>query len=112
MCPPSWFSALVCALLAAAVVAAPGDTATRRLGALWPRSAGRWRRPARAATPAVLGGLAGLLVLGPAGGLAGALVVVSSVLFATGHGHGPFSAGSLEDQGFAVRAELSLEEPR
>jgi tight adherence protein B len=69
--------ALVCALLAAAVAVAPGDTATRRLGALWPRSAGRWRRPARAATPAALGGLAGLLVLGPAGGLAGALVVVT-----------------------------------
>ena len=74
---PPGLPALVCALLAAAVAVAPGDTATRRLGALWPRPAGRRRRPAWAATPAVLGGLAGLLVLGPAGGLAGAMVVVT-----------------------------------
>ena len=60
---PPGLPALVCALLATAVAVAPGDTATRRLGALWPRSAGRWRRPARAATPAVLGGLAGALVV-------------------------------------------------
>jgi tight adherence protein B len=68
-------TALACTALAASIACWPG-TAAVRLAALHrrlPRSRRRW--PRRAA-PAVLGGLGGLLLLGPGGAIAGAAVVV------------------------------------
>lgn len=67
-------TAWACAVLAAAVGCAPGPTAAARLAALWPSP--RRRRGWRpwAAGPVLLGGLAGLLLVGPGGALAGALV--------------------------------------
>jgi tight adherence protein B len=62
-------------LLAAALLCAPGPVGRARLAALWPAtptSARRWRPLTLG--PLVLGGLAGLLVVGPGGALAGALV--------------------------------------
>jgi tight adherence protein B len=66
-----------CASLAVAIVCLPRPPGAARLGALWPRpSRQRGWRPL-AAAPALLGGLAGLLVLGPGGALAGAVVVAT-----------------------------------
>jgi tight adherence protein B len=79
---PGWpgaaapWPALACAAGALAVAVAPGSSAVR-FGLLWPRPGRRWRRPGRAAAPTVLSGLAGLLLLGPAGGLVGVLIFVA-----------------------------------
>lgn len=61
-------------LLAAALLCAPGPTARFRAAGLWPAATpGRVRR-AWAAGPALAGAVLGLLVAGPGGAFAGALV--------------------------------------
>jgi tight adherence protein B len=67
-------AALACATLAVAIACLPGSTARARLGVLAPRPRPRPRWP-RAVAPALLGGLAGLLLMGPGGAVAGALAV-------------------------------------
>jgi tight adherence protein B len=67
-------NAMACAALAASIGCLPPAAAARRFTVLWPVSAIRGRRIAWTAAPAVLGGLAGLLLAGPGGALAGALV--------------------------------------
>lgn len=70
-------TAAACAALAAAIGCMPRPAAAARFGTLWPSTGHRraWRPGTTA--PALLGGLAGLLLLGPAGALAGALVVAT-----------------------------------
>jgi tight adherence protein B len=65
---------LVPLLLAAAVVCAPGPVAGARLAALWPTPGARRSWRPRVAAPVLLGGLAGLLVAGPGGALAGVIM--------------------------------------
>jgi tight adherence protein B len=67
---------MACAALAAAVGCAPGPAAAARFAALWPARGSRPRWRPVTAGPAVLGALAGLLLTGPGGGLAGALVAL------------------------------------
>ncbi len=69
--------ALACAALAAAIGIAPGPTAVARLATLRPAPTRirSWRPGGGVA--ALLGGLAGVLVAGPAGALAGALVAAT-----------------------------------
>ena len=67
-------NAVACAALAAAIGCLPPPPGATRFAVLWPVTAIRGRRIAWAAAPAVLGGLTGLLLAGPGGALAGALV--------------------------------------
>jgi len=69
-------TALACLALACAALCAPSAGASARLAALYPKP--RRPRRLRAVTvgPVVAGGLTGLLVAGPGGALAGALVAV------------------------------------
>ncbi len=69
-------NAMAVLALAAAVLCAPAPAAAARLSALWPAPAARRRWHPVAAGPALLGGLTGLLLAGPGGAFAGALVVV------------------------------------
>jgi tight adherence protein B len=70
--------AVACAALALALVCAPGPRARRRVLALCPAPRGGRlvRLPAPAAASALVGALAGFLVAGPAGALAGAVLAV------------------------------------
>jgi tight adherence protein B len=63
-------------LLAGALACFPERVAADRLGTLWPLR-GRTRRPRRFGGPAAVGALAGLLIAGPGGALAGALVAIT-----------------------------------
>jgi tight adherence protein B len=67
-------TALACLTLAAGLLCLPASVASTRLGVLRPvRPDGR--RWPRAVAPALLGALAGMLLLGPGGAIAGAIVV-------------------------------------
>lgn len=67
---------LVFAALAAAVVCLPAPAAAARFGALWPTSTSRRSRRPMAAAPAVLGAVTGVVLAGPGGALAGAIIAV------------------------------------
>ena len=70
-------TALAGVTLAAAIGCLPGPPTAVRFGTLWPRSGRARRLRPRAAALALIGGVAGLLLLGPAGGLAGAVMVAA-----------------------------------
>jgi tight adherence protein B len=63
-------------LLAGALACLPVRVAADRLGTLWPLR-GRTRPPRRFGGPVAVGALAGLLIAGPGGALAGALVAIT-----------------------------------
>lgn len=67
----------MCIALAAALLCAPPSACGSRLDGLWPAPPSPHPIRLRASAPAALGGLVGLLVAGPGGGLAGAVVVAS-----------------------------------
>lgn len=64
-----------CAVLAVAAVILPAPAAAGRFAALWPPGRPRSGRRPVAAAPVLAGGIAGLLIAGPGGAVAGALVV-------------------------------------
>ncbi|MDT7650492.1 MAG: tight adherence protein [Pseudonocardiales bacterium] len=67
-------NAMACAALAAAIGCLPASAAVARFAVLWPVRIARRGRRVWTAGPTVLGGCAGLMVAGPGGALAGALV--------------------------------------
>ncbi|WP_219414883.1 type II secretion system F family protein [Pseudonocardia nigra] len=69
-------SALACLALAAAACCAPVPAAAR-LRALWPTPARRWPGPRSLAGPVVLGAVAGAVLAGPGGAVAGVLLAVT-----------------------------------
>ncbi|MDT7615327.1 MAG: tight adherence protein [Pseudonocardiales bacterium] len=68
---------LVCLLLAAAALCAPGPVAGSRLAAMGPVPATGRRRQVWGAAPLALAGAVGLLVAGPGGGLTAALIALT-----------------------------------
>lgn len=70
-------NAMACAALAAAIGCLPGPVAVARFAALWPVRVTHRARRVWTAAPTVLGAGAGLLLAGPGGALAGALVVLT-----------------------------------
>lgn len=70
-------TSVICLVLAAALLCAPGPVATGRLAALRPATATARRRRWWSAAPVVLAGVTGLFVAGPAGAVTGALLAVT-----------------------------------
>lgn len=71
-------TSLALLFLAAALLCGPGPVGRARLAALWPAPAATRSWRPFAVAPAVLGGLGGLLVAGPGGAVAGALVAAAA----------------------------------
>jgi tight adherence protein B len=71
-------TALSCLALAVLVAAGPGSAATARCAALWPTERRRRRLRPLTAGPTAVGALGGLLLAGPGGAVAGALVALTA----------------------------------